>query len=135
MSEEKKSFTVKDRRHFTAEGRARDEPAEAEAAAPVDPGPPTPRPTPAAGGGEGREPIAADFAGFLLTLAAQASLALTGDEGTAPDLAAARHFIGLFEMLKDKTEGRRTPEEDQVIEGILYELRVAFVAHARSGGA
>jgi hypothetical protein len=135
MSEEKKSFTVKDRRHFTAEGRARDEPAEGEAPPPRAAEAPPSEPPPARDPGESRSEPGADFAGFLLSLAAQASLTLTGDEDSAPDMAAARHFIALFEMLKDKTEGRRTPEEDRVIEGILYELRVAFVARARSGGA
>jgi hypothetical protein len=31
-----------------------------------------------------------------------------------------------------KTDGRRTPEEDQLLEGLLYELRMAYVARARS---
>lgn len=137
MSEEEKSFTVKDRRHFTAEGLARDEVPEAEAAAPATQVEPPPRPAPpSTSDAEPRSGATVDFAGFLLSLAAQASLTLTGEEGSSePDLLGARHFISLLEMLKDKTEGRRTPEEDQILQGILYELRLAFVARARSGGA
>jgi len=135
MSEEKKSFTVKDRRHFTAEGLAREESAETEAVPPAVPLDPPLRPVPAPVDAATGHGSTADFAGFLLSLAAQASLTLTGEEGSPePDLAGARHFISLFEMLKDKTEGRRTPEEDQILQGILYELRLAFVARARSGG-
>lgn len=136
MSEEKKSFTVRDRRHFTAEGQSReDEP---------EPSTPTPAvsaddeaPAPAAQGEADSKSIpGVDFAGFLLSLAAQASLSFSpGEGGEAPDLAAARHFISIFEMLKDKSEGRRTPDEEQILEGILYQLRMAFVASTRSGGA
>ena len=50
-------------------------------------------------------------------------------------LEEARSLIGILEMLKDKTEGRRTPREDQVLDGLLYELRMAYVARAREGGA
>jgi len=138
MSEEKKSFTVRDRRHFTAEGLAREE-------APPEPVAAT-RPSPGVGHGPREAPAAkdrspglepaADFAGFLLSMAAQASLALGAEEGGgAPDLSEARHFIALFEMLRDKTEGRRTPEEDRILQGILYELRMAYLARARSVGA
>jgi hypothetical protein len=37
-------------------------------------------------------------------------------------------------MLKDKTEGRREPREEQVLEGLLYELRMAYVERAREVG-
>jgi hypothetical protein len=38
-------------------------------------------------------------------------------------------------VLREKTEGRRTPDEDRILEGILYELRMAYVAGTRAGGA
>jgi hypothetical protein len=137
MSEEKKSFTVRDRRHFTAEGQSREGEPEASTPSEVTG---APEASPVATAAEGQDDAgaapAADFAGFLLSLAAQASLTFQpGEEGEAPDLAAARHFISLFEMLKDKTEGRRTAEEEQILQGVLYELRVAFLARARPGGA
>ena len=37
----------------------------------------------------------------------------------------------LLEILERKTEGRRTPEEDQILAGLLYELRMAYLARAR----
>ena len=49
-------------------------------------------------------------------------------------LAEARSLIGILEMLRDKTEGRRTPREEEVLEGLLYELRMAYVARAREAG-
>jgi hypothetical protein len=138
MSDDKKPFTVNDRRHFTPEGDARAE-AEPAAAAP-EPEPPVSMPghppgedEPAEGGPGG----SLDFIGLLVSLGAQAS-ALLGlgagpDAATqAPaDLPAARGIIGLLEILERKTEGRRTPEEDKVLAGLLYELRMAYLARAR----
>jgi hypothetical protein len=148
MTEEKKPFSVKDRRHFTAEGQTRDDGAEAvtpvtpEASAETKPAPPSrpehadARPT---SGPETAHRPTLDFAGLLLSLGAQASLLLgLGDEeepGAAPDLQGAQAIISLLEVLRDKTEGRRTPDEDRILEGILYELRMAYVAGTRAGGA
>jgi hypothetical protein len=78
-----------------------------------------------------------DFASFLLSLGAQAGFLLglvPGPGGAEPklDLAAARSIISILEMLKDKTEGRRTPAEEQVLDSLLYDLRMAYVAGARA---
>jgi hypothetical protein len=153
MTEEKKSFTVKDRRHFTAEGETREEAAEtaaaetepetrAEVKAETRPAPPSSREPedarPMSGPEAGQRPTL-DFAGLLLSLGAQASLLLgLGDDdegGPAPDFQGAQAIISLLEVLRDKTDGRRTPEEDRILEGILYELRMAYVSGTRAGGA
>jgi len=134
MSQSEKSFTVSDRRHFTPEGRPRDdasEPqgeeqaAEARARAAV-PGP----------GQDSEGP--ADFSHFLLGLAAQAGQLLAGQElpeGTTPEqaLSGARSIIAILEMLKDKSEGRRTAEEDALVAELLFELRMAYVERTRAG--
>lgn len=141
--EDKKPFAVKDRRHFTAEGETRpDAPEvraedEAPAAPPVPPAGPDPR---AVASGPLEEEHAhgePDLVGLLLSLAAQASALLgLGAEPEATgapkvDLAGARGLIGLLEVLERKTKGNRTPEEEQVLAGILYELRMAYLARAR----
>src|SRR6185436_9217013 len=115
MGDDNKGFTVKDRRLFTPEGELRsDEDAAQE------------RPT-AAPGAE------VDFASFLMSLAAQAG-ALLEAEG-AHELEGARQIISILEMLGAKTEGRRTPEEDRILERLLYELRMAYVERARAARA
>jgi hypothetical protein len=43
------------------------------------------------------------------------------------DLAHARHAIDTIALLERKTEGNRMPEETEVIEQMLHELRMAFV--------
>jgi len=138
MSEDKKPFTVSDRRHFTAEGETREEaPAEAAASRPAPPtGSEPARPRPATAAAETGQRPTLDFAGLLLSLGAQASLLLgLGDEdeaGEAPDLQGAQAIITLLEVLRDKTEGRRTEEEERILQGILYELRMAFVSRTRA---
>jgi hypothetical protein len=135
MTEEKKPFSVTDRRHFTPEGEVR-----REEGAPTAPAASAPQPaegpaevSPALGEDE-RSQYPKDFVGLLISLGAQASLLLYGDPAVGgPDLDGARDLISLLETLKEKTQGRRTPQEDQLLDGLLYELRIAYVQ--RSGKA
>jgi len=157
MSEDKKPFTVSDRRHFTPEGEVRksdaDEPTpvhpspEARPAASAPPvvaaagsAPATEAGPPAAAGEAGADDeqgsrFPSDFLGLLISLGAQGSMLLMGGpEGEPPDLDGARSLIELLGVLKEKTEGRRTPQEDQLIDGLLYELRMAFVQATKAAG-
>jgi len=43
------------------------------------------------------------------------------------DLAAAQGSIDLLDMLKEKTKGNLTPDEERLITGILKELKLNFV--------
>ena len=43
------------------------------------------------------------------------------------NLPVARHLIDMLEVLQQKTEGNRTPEETEDIEAMLYQLRMAYV--------
>jgi Domain of unknown function (DUF1844) len=135
MSQSEKSFTVSDRRHFTAEGRPREDGSLDEAG--QVPGPEEQK---AARGplvsGPGEEGPA-EFAHFLLGLAAQAGQLISGEglpEGMAPEqaLGGARSIIAILEMLKGKTEGRRTAEEDALLAELLFELRMAYVERTRA---
>jgi uncharacterized protein DUF1844 len=142
MTEEKKPFTVSDRRHFTAEGEARQQMPDEPASTPekkADAGGPSTEQRASDSfaserlGGEHEAPPM-DFIGLLVSLATQAGYLMSPEPGSgaAPDLAGARAVINLLEILKDKTEGRRTPDEDRVLDGLLYELRMAFVARTRA---
>ncbi len=136
MHEEPKGFTVNDRRHFTPDGSPRDG-VQAETASAPSLAPAKAPETEAAEPMSGAEPV--DFSGFLVSLATQASLhlGLAAEAGEEPrvDLGAARQIVSIIEMLRNKTEGRRTPEEDRLLESILYELRLAWVQRARGGAA
>lgn len=144
MSDDKKSFTVSDRRHFTAEGRARDtEPA-------FDPSPPPPtrpaeaEPELADEMGPDLEddlpPFPADLLGLIGSLATQATVLLAGDPRSRrppspPELEAVRSIIALLDVLHEKTANNRSPQEDRVLDAVRYELKMAFVARTRAGGA
>ncbi len=43
------------------------------------------------------------------------------------NLPMAKHLIDMLEVLQQKTEGNRTPEETEDIEAMLYQLRMAYV--------
>jgi hypothetical protein len=130
MSGEKNGFTVTDKRHFTPEGESRGSGAPArdpsESATQTDHGTGNPQ--------------VIDFSGFLLGLAAQASVLLRDPCGSqeaeglpAPDPEAGRRVIAILEMLLDKTEGRRMDEESRLLDTILFELRLAYVERTRRG--
>ncbi len=74
-----------------------------------------------------------DFKFFITTLTLQASIALghmanpaTGK--TEPDPTQAKFLIDTLGMLQDKTRGNLTGEETELLENLLYELRVAYLA-------
>ncbi len=127
MSDDTKPFTVKDRRQFTSDGEVRPETTPA----PV-PEATEPETTPVSEGEEAEPQFPSDFSGLLLSLGTQAA-ALLGLEPAR--LGAARSLITLLEVLKDKTGGHRTKEEEQLLDGLLYELRMVYVTKSRGGAA
>ena len=46
---------------------------------------------------------------------------------TAQNQALAHHSIGILEMLQEKTAGNLSPEEKQLLDGVLYEVRMKYV--------
>jgi len=73
------------------------------------------------------------FVGFVISLAHTAAVhfgdvAAPGDEGPSPaNLPAAQQMIDILALLEEKTRGNLTAEERQVLEQVLYELRLRFV--------
>jgi hypothetical protein len=47
--------------------------------------------------------------------------------GVPLNLDQVRYMIDLLAVLQGKTAGNRTPEESQLLETILYDLRMRFV--------
>ena len=72
------------------------------------------------------------FIGFVLSLASSAAIHF-GDlpdptGGTSePNLEGASQMIDILTLLEEKTRGNLTAEERQLIEQVLYELRLRFV--------
>lgn len=74
-----------------------------------------------------------DFSNFVLSLAATAMVQLgvvpnpeTG-ESAEPDFLSARHMIDTLDMLREKTRGNLDEEESQLLDSMLYELRMRAV--------
>ncbi len=77
-----------------------------------------------------------NFSTFLLSLSTSAMVSL----GELPDpiknensvnLTLARQTITIIEILKEKTAGNLTAEEEHLIDGILYDLHIRYVKAAK----
>jgi hypothetical protein len=73
------------------------------------------------------------FVAFIFSLASNAAVHF-GDlpdpmtnETRPPDLDAAAQLIEIIAMLEEKTRGNLTAEERQLLEQVLFELRMRFV--------
>jgi hypothetical protein len=51
-----------------------------------------------------------------------------GEEPPPADLEAARHLIDMLGILQTKTRGNLSGEEDNMLENMLADLRMQFVA-------
>jgi hypothetical protein len=78
------------------------------------------------------------FTGFVLSLATTAAVHF-GDlvdpntgERAEPNLHAAQQMIDIIAMLQEKTRGNLIEPEEQLVDDLLYELRMRFV-QARQG--
>ena len=82
-----------------------------------------------------------NFASFVLSLVHTAAVHF-GDvpdpstgERYAPNLQLAQQMIDILAMLEEKTRGNLSAEERQLIDQVLYELRMRYVEVSRAGAA
>jgi len=115
-------FKVTDRRRRLEEEPAPATPPRAHKAEPV------PAAAPPHTGSVGERSLA----GLFMMLASSAVVAL----GAAPDpltgqrqvdLAQAADAIDLLILLREKTEGHRSPEESRILDEVLYDLQLRYV--------
>lgn len=136
MAEEEKDFVIKDKRQFTSEGELKPEEEvhkeekkgkeEAE--------------------GKGDETQTKEdvplpeinFSSFVLSLSSSALLHF----GQIPDpiskkkernLPLAKQTIDILGILKEKTKGNLTKDEEQLISNLLYDLRMRYVEESKKG--
>ena len=79
------------------------------------------------------------FTAFVVSLASTAAIHL-GDladpqtgQTLAPNLEGAVQMIEILMLLEEKTRGNLTAEERQVLEQVLFELRLRFVEAMGTG--
>ncbi len=148
------TFKLIDRRPFNADGTLREDmPVEAqagrqaEAAAATQPAAPGPLPSTQSEStdrlhhelpleSEGLEGEASLFSEFLMGIASSAFvyLGMVEHPGTGKrqvDLEAAKESIDMLAMLREKTEGNLTNDEENLFENLLAELRMQFVSLKR----
>jgi len=87
-------------------------------------------------GAEGELPGADDpasFASFMMSIASNAASSLgmmehpvTGKREV--DLELGKHWIDVLGMLEQKTHGNLLPQEKQILEGLLADLRMQYVS-------
>ena len=142
----KPGIKVTDRRHFTSEGERRpgvdEEPdlgtqpvvarSEAEEARrPAEEARFERRPV--------EEPEGVDFT-MLINAMAQPALLYLGEiphPATGQptiDLEGARIQIDMLDLLRVKSRGNLTPQEEGLLESVLYQLRMRYVARSQSAG-
>lgn len=83
-------------------------------------------------GEHGQKTPEPSFRLFITSLAMQAWINLgvipnPATDKTEEDLAQAKFLIDSIEMLEQKTKGNLDKEEAEMLEHLLYELRMAFV--------
>lgn len=134
MTEEEKGFVIKDRRAFDEKGDRKDGPVEQESPPGEKKQPPPKQP-------QGRKTAPAErsaplpevnFTSLIISLSYSALFHLgeaadpqTGEK--VKDLPLAKHAIDTIAMLKDKTKGNLTEEEQRFLDNLLADLRLKFV--------
>ncbi len=142
---QKKGFKVTDRRRF-AGGAGASEPSQEEEPAsgdspqeasgvgqelPGSAGQPG-----AAGQQEGPAPREITFSTFIMGISTQTlmnlgEIANPADGQKRQDLGAAKELIDLLGILRDKTAGNLDSGEQELLDGMLYDLRLRYVEVAR----
>ena len=144
-----KAFTISDKRLFTKEGSRRDPdtPRETPAASPPPPPPrqeapratEPPRQRPEPGPGPRRDLPSADLTMLVNMLVTNAMVFLgqmpaPGSQQYMRNLPQAQHMIDLLMVLREKTRGNLTPDEDQMMQELLPQLQMAYVGASRQVG-
>jgi len=116
--QEEKGFVVKDKR-FSAQKETEEELSIKAEAKKEEPSQGAPLPE-------------IDFFSFVLSLSTSAfiQLGVVQDPVTkqsAKDLPLAKQTIDLIGMLKEKTKGNLTSEEEKLVDNVLYDLRMRYV--------
>jgi hypothetical protein len=154
-----RGFVVSDRRSFTTGGEPRPPESSAAEPAPEPPAAPSSAPAEAAAGeapvaqGKAPEPEPkppeakaaeaksaarlppVDFHTFVISLGSSALIHLGDLEQPSgkveKNLPMAKHTIDILSMLQEKTKGNLTQGEAQLLESLLYDLRLRFVSAAK----
>jgi hypothetical protein len=136
-------FTVTDRRAFDTSGERKENVPATDR--PADPGAARAESTASPGDqrlhSEPERPLPpADFATLVLSLGSSA-VAYLGEDPAGDDkkkarnLPMAKHAIDLLSVLEEKTKGNLSGEEQQILESLLFDLRLRYVEAIKPGSS
>lgn len=144
-----KGFVISDKRLFTREGARRPAEPESPRETPAAPPPPPRREAPRAeepqlqrpepGAGPRRDLPPADLTMLVNMLTTNAMVFLgqipaPGSQQYMRNLPQAQHMIDLLMVLREKTQGNLTREEEQMLQDLLPQLQMAYVSASRQVG-
>ena len=87
-----------------------------------------------------QQPFQIDFSTFIMSLTSSAFYHL-GDIAdpetgkTETNLPAVHQTIDMLTMLREKTQGNLNAEENKLLEQLVYELQMKYVAKSKSGAS
>ena len=87
-----------------------------------------------------QQPFQIDFSTFIMSLTSSAFYHL-GDIAdpetgkTETNLPAVHQTIDMLTMLREKTKGNLNEEENKLLEQLIYELQMKYVAKTKSSGS
>lgn len=130
--QEESGFKVTDRRLFREDGEIRQD------VPPPEPPKEKPEPFKVVESEPGKQQAPGtgariDFPSYVLSYYTQ-GLVLLGEvpnpytNKKEENLEAARHTVDILTILQEKTRGNLSKEEDQLLDSVLYELRMKFMA-------
>lgn len=88
-------------------------------------------------GDDAAENFEVNFLNYITSLVFQAMIFLgeipnpMAENKTEPNLPQAKFLIDTLILLREKTSGNLSQEEDQLLNGAIYELQMKFVEHSR----
>ena len=132
MAEEEKGFVVKDRRAFDGEGRIKED-ERGEPAGKKPEAPPKEKSRPAGEPERRSAPLPeVTFTTLIFSLSSSALMHLgempdPQGGGSVKDLPLAKHAIDTIAMLKEKTRGNLSEEEQKFTDNVLTDLRWRYV--------
>lgn len=133
---EEKGFVIKDKRLFTADGEVNKAPEAGGETTKADDGAKQHK----ADDRKGREvPLPdVDFASFVLTLSSSAlfhfgEFADPVSGKRERNLVMAKQTIDILGVLREKTRGNLSKDEEHLMESLLHDLRIKYVEECKKG--
>jgi hypothetical protein len=132
MNEEDKGFVIKDKRRFTSEGEPIEGGVKQEKEIPQEKAAPKPEAKETEKARRTTQLPEVTFSTFIFSLVSSAMVHLgewpdpaTGEKAENYDIA--KQTIDIIGMLREKTKGNLSDEEQRMIDSVLYDLRMRYV--------